>query len=50
MRNTQEVEKFEFPVRAVVKGEPQRRPHKNLTRFWQEHEEDYLEIDEFFGK
>lgn len=49
MKPNQEVDKIEFPVRAVIKGEPPRRQHHNLTKFWQEHEEDYFEIDEFFS-
>ena len=27
-----------------------RRPHKNLVRYWQEHSDDYDEIDDFFAK
>lgn len=50
MRNTnRQVEVTEDEI-TYKKETRQRRPHRNLVRFWQEHASDYDEIDEFYAK
>jgi len=48
MKNEQEIEKINLPIRAVIKTEQPRRFNKNLKNFWMEHQQDYLDYDEFF--
>lgn len=42
--------RLEMPVRAALKNEQPRRPHRNMTRYWLDHETDYYDIDDFFDK
>lgn len=41
-------EEDEETVDMRKESQNKRRPHKNLVRFWEQHQEDYDEIDEFY--
>lgn len=49
-RNIELDDEDEMNKRNSANTAAHRRPHKNLVRYWQEHTEDYDEIDEFFAK
>lgn len=49
-KRTDDLEEESYMKRPSANNATQKRPHKNLVKFWQEHAEDYDEIDEFFTK
>jgi len=48
--NRQRYDDYEEIKLAKRKPQPKRRPTKNWTKAWIEHEDQVDELDEFFGK
>lgn len=48
MENQKTETEKDITFRMAFKKESPRRPHKNLTKFWLEHEENYYDYDDFF--